>query len=297
MTENTFHTRLTCAVMITTHNRLEDLQHTCRQLRQLDPAPDEWLFTADGCTDGTAEWLRHEFPEAILFVNDPGQGSVPSRDRMLRETGCELVLSLDDDSYPLDSNALQVLEEFFSSNPKVAIASLPQRTDEYPETHGQEDFGNIHPVGSYSSCAVCLRREAYLSTEGYPHFFFHIYEEPDFTLQALDSGWEAIWFPHVVIRHHYSPVGRNELSIHQRHSRNECWSALMRCPSPWMPLILLGKTASQARYAARRGWDWLCREPGWWFQALAGAPKVWRHRRPVRRESYRAWLRAMRKGS
>jgi GT2 family glycosyltransferase len=279
--------------MITTHNRLDDLHRTCARLRELIPAPDEWLFTADGCNDGTEEWLRSEFPEALISVNHPGVGSVPSRDRMIRAATCDLILSLDDDSYPLDVHAISLLKDFFRRNPDVALASFPQRTDEYPETHGQEDFGAIRPVGSYSSCAVCLRKVSYLETHGYPHFFSHVYEEPDLALQLLAAGWKASWFPNVIVRHHYSSVGRNEISIHQRHARNEAWSVLMRCPMPWMPLILLGKAISQARYAKSRGWNWLCKEPQWWWAAIIGAPRAWRFRHPVSWRAYCLWIRAI----
>jgi hypothetical protein len=92
-------------------------------------------------------------------------------------------------------------------------------------------------------------------------------------------------------------VGRNELAIHHRHARNECWSVLMRCPFPWMPFVLLGKALSQARYASTRGWYWLRQEPVWWWQAMAGIPKAWRQRQPVRWESYRLWLKAMQNGA
>lgn len=282
---------LRCAVMITTHNRLEDLKRTCYQLKKLDPSPDEWLFTADGCSDGTEEWLRTEFAEATVVVNSPGAGSVPSRDRMIRAANSDLILSLDDDSYPLEVNAIHVLKEFFRGHEDVALASLPQRTDEYPETHGQEDFGELRPVGSYSSCAACIRRRAYLETDGYAHCFGHMYEEPDFALQAMAAGWKILWLPEVIIRHHYSPVGRYELAIHHRHSRNEVWSVLMRCPWPWMPLVIVGKAASQARYAARRGPTWLMQEPTWWAAALRGARKALRYRKPIRWADYRNWIR------
>src|SRR5450756_2292071 len=85
------------SVMITTHNRLSDLQRTLAVLAQLDPAPLEVLITADGCTDGTEEFVQTEYPEAKLIINSFGRGSVASRDRMMREASGDLVLSLDDD--------------------------------------------------------------------------------------------------------------------------------------------------------------------------------------------------------
>jgi len=115
---------MTFSIMITTRNRAADLRRTCRVLRTLNPAPLEILITADGCTDDTIQMLKANALEMEdgrwktdegsqkaevggqtisnvemlenrsqevgsgtlrLFVNEVGQGSVASRDRMMRE--------------------------------------------------------------------------------------------------------------------------------------------------------------------------------------------------------------------
>ena len=285
--------QLTCAVMITTHNRLEDLQHTCNQLRNLDPAPDEWLFTADGCEDGTAAWLKQEFPDATLFVNNPGQGSVASRDQMLRKANSDLVLALDDDSYPCEINAIERLKVFHASAPAVAVSTFPQRSEEYPETLEQECFPELGETGSFPNSGACFVTKIYCTLPGFPRFFFHAFEEPDYVLQCIEAGYRVFHSNRVTIRHHFTSVGRDERRTHHRHARNECWSVLMRCPMPWMPLVLFGKALSQLRYSCRRGGAWLIREPAWWYQAALGTLQALSHRRPVSWNSYRTWLTAM----
>jgi glycosyltransferase involved in cell wall biosynthesis len=93
---------MTFAIMITTHNRCADLRRTCAALTSLSPPPDEVLICADGCTDGTLSMVRREFPGFVVLENDKRQGSVASRDRMLRLATSDVVISLDDDSYPID---------------------------------------------------------------------------------------------------------------------------------------------------------------------------------------------------
>src|ERR1017187_1715356 len=127
--------------MITTRNRAEDLRRTCRVLRELNPAPLEVLITADGCTDDTVKMLKLEAPGSRLWVNEAARGSVASRDRMMREARGDLVLALDDDSYPEQTDCINRIVPLFEQNPKLAIAHFPQRTDEYPETLAQKDFG------------------------------------------------------------------------------------------------------------------------------------------------------------
>ena len=71
--------------MITTKNRAGDLRRTCRVLLQLNPALGEVLITADGCIDNTVDVASRELSGVRLFVNELGEGSVVSRDRMIRE--------------------------------------------------------------------------------------------------------------------------------------------------------------------------------------------------------------------
>src|SRR5439155_235395 len=191
------------SIMITTRNRAGELRRTIQMLGKLDPSPDEILITADGCTDDTAEFVSSALPNAKLIVNQSAIGSVASRDRMMREAKGDLVLALDDDSYPEQSHCVS---------------------------------------------------------------------------------------PIVTIRHHYAGRARDEIGIHHRHARNEFWSTLMRCPFPPLLAMLAWRVFSQFRYACKRGWSWVVREPWWWGQAAVGFPYFLRKRKPVSWGAYRRWL-------
>lgn len=277
------------SVMITTSNRLEELQRTLEMLGKLDPAPDEVLITADGCTDGTAEFLS-AMPNVKFIVNQPSKGSVASRDRMMREAQGDLVLALDDDSYPEQADCIDRIIPFFKQRPKLAVLHFPQRTDEYPETLAQSNYAPEHPTRSFASSGAVLRRSTYLQLPGFEPRFFHMYEEPDYGLQCTAAGYEVVFSPAVTIRHHYSGQARDEICIHHRHARNEFWSTLMRCHFPFATGMLAWRVASQFRYACKRGWSWVVREPLWWVQALAGIPYCLRKRRPVSWAGYKRWL-------
>ena len=72
---------------------------------------NEILIVADGCTDGTADFVRQRHPEARLFVHEKGRGSIPSRNEMAAATTCDIFLSLDDDSHPIEADAIERLAE------------------------------------------------------------------------------------------------------------------------------------------------------------------------------------------
>ncbi len=282
---------MTVSVMIATKNRPADLRRVCCVLRQLNPTPLEILITADGCTDETVALVKAEMPNAKMIVNAKGKGSVASRDRMMREARGDLVLALDDDSYPEQLDCIARFAPIFEKRPQLAVLHFPQRSDEYPATLEQQEFGPERLTHSFASSGAVLRRSTYLQLPGFESRFFHMYEEPDYALQCVAAGYDVLFSPAVTIRHHYSGEVRSEMRNHHHHARNEFWSVLLRCPFPYAPGVAIYRPLSQLRYAWRRGLAWVIREPAWWWQAMAGVPYCLRKRCAVSWAGYKRWLR------
>lgn len=285
-------TKMRVTVMITTRNRAVDLRRTLDRLHRMSPAADEILVTADGCSDDTVAMLRADFPQCQLLVNDAGLGSIASRDRMLRMATGELVLSLDDDSYPVADDFFQKLLPLFAAHPEAAVITFSELRDD--ETASKTLKSGGYYVSAYPNGAAAMRRADYLATGGFPSFFVHAYEEPDYALQVYSHGG-AVWFePSLVIRHHYSQANRDHLRIHHLHARNELWSVWMRCPWLWIPMVALFRLWRQLGFAWSEGPSWVVREPLWWWNALKGLVHCHRNRCPVRLKTYFAWMRLAR---
>ena len=281
---------MTLSVMITTKGRLEELRRTYGILQQLNPPPLEVLITRDGCTEDVVAAVKGELPGARVFVNEIGLGSVASRDRMMRAARGDLVLALDDDSYPEQLDCVARIVPTFEQQPNLAVLHFPQRTDEYPETLAQTDFGPERLTRTFPNSGAVLRRSMYLRLAGFESRFFHAYEEPDYALQCVADGYDVLFSPVITIRHHYSGETRDEIRIHYLHARNEFWSTVMRCPFPFAIGIAAWRVFSQFRYACKRGWSWVLREPNWWREALVGISYCLRKRKPVSWAAYKRWL-------
>src|SRR5438477_7004135 len=248
--------------MITTRNRAEDLQRTCEIIAALNPPPLEVLITVDGCcADNTMNVIRRHVPHATVIVNKNARGSVACRDAMMRQARGDLVFALDDDSYPQQMDCIALVSRFFEKKPKLAVLHFPQRTDEYPETLMQPNFGPEHLTRSFANSGAVLRRSTYLQLLGFESRFFHMYEEPDYALQCVAAGYEVLFSPIVTVRHHYSGQVRSEMRNHHRHARNEFWGVLLRCPFPYAPGVAFYRALSQFWYACQRGLRWGIREP------------------------------------
>jgi len=284
----------TCAIIIPTHNRREDLSRTLAVLANLAPQPAEIIVAADGCTDGTVDWLRSSYPRIRVLVHEHAIGSVPSRNELVAAGTCDILISIDDDSYPLATDFVARVADLFAKNPRLAAVSCPQRSDEFPETLDAVDFGAPRFVGSYVNCAAAIRRTVFLELGGYVGRFVHAYEEPDLVLRCVSAGWQVRFEPSLLIRHHFTSVLRNEMRTHQRHARNELWSVLLRCPSPQLFVVAIFRIVRQFGYAWKRGLGWAMREPMWWLAALRGLPQCLRERNPLPWAKYRAWMELVR---
>jgi GT2 family glycosyltransferase len=284
------------SIIITTQNRCVDLRLTCLRISSLRPIPHEVLICADGCSDGTVEMVRSEFSGFLLCENKIALGSVASRNHLLRSATGDVVVSLDDDSYPLDEDFLSKLSDLFTKHPEAAVISLPEIRDDGSFSHAlKTDKTPGHYVSAYANCAAAMRREFYLQQPGFPDFFRHMYEEPDYALQCYAAGL-AVWFePSLKIRHHQSAVGRERVKRHQQNARNELWSVWMRCPWPWICVVSLFRILTQFRAACSQGFTLALREPVWWYQALAGIGNCLRARRPVPWSRYYSWMRLARR--
>ena len=277
--------------MITTRNRAEDLQRTCEIIAALNPPPIEALITVDGCpANNTMNVIRRHVPRATVIINKNARGSVACRDVMMRQARADLVFALDDDSYPEQMDCIALVSPLFEKQPKLAVLHFPQRSDEYPETLSQTESAPEHLTRSFANSGAVLRRSTYLQLPGFEPRFFHMYEEPDYGLQCVAAGYDVLFSPVIRIRHHYSGKARDEIHTHHRHARNELWSTLMRCPFPFALAILTWRVFSQFRYACKRGWSWIIREPAWWCQTLTGIPYCLQKRAPVSWASYKRWL-------
>jgi GT2 family glycosyltransferase len=283
------------SAMITTHNRCEELRRTLTKLLELDPSADEILVCADGCTDGTIEMVRQGFPECRLLENKEPLGSIFSRDRMLRVAQSEIVASFDDDSYPLDKDFFAQLGRLFMEHHSAAVISFPEIRDGGACAHSTKSPSSPpHLVSAYANCAAAMVRDIYLRVGGYPIFFKHAYEEPDYALQCYASGYRVYFDARVRIRHHQSPKNRSSLSTHRFNARNELWSVLIRCPFPQLIVVALFRIWRQFRYACSEGMTWVIREPLWWWSALLGIPNCLRHRRSIDWLTYYAWMKLAR---
>ena len=182
---------LTSSVALPSYNRQEDLARTCEQLAELVPAPEAVIVVLDGCTDGSREMLESRFPFVVVVVNPRSRGSVVSRDVAFQMVTSDLIVSLDDDSYPMDKDFLARISDLFLANPEVGVMTFPAIHDNgKPEVPAMSPDSPARTVASYLSASAVIRRSyvtaAFLTRCG---FFSSIARgEVDLSIQCYAAG-------------------------------------------------------------------------------------------------------------
>lgn len=282
---------MTFSVMIVTRNRAARLIDTLDQIARLHPQPLEILVCADGCTDDTATLVREKHPRVTLVTNPSPLGSVASRHRILGLAKGDWVLSVDDDSYPLSADFWTHAVELMDAHPEAAVFTFPELRDDgqYSQPNKTPDSPRRY-VAAYANCAALMDRKFYLAQPGFPGFFGHMYEEPDYALQCYAAG-KSVWFePSLPFRHHRLTGGRQWMKRHHSNARNELWSVWLRCPLWLLPAVSVFRVLRQFQSAFRTQRSWILAEPLWWAQALLGIPHCLRNRKAVAPRIYQAWL-------
>ncbi len=239
--------------------------------------------------------LASEFPGIKIIENAAAQGSIPSRDRAFRMASGDLIISLDDDSYPLDPEFVRKVKELAQSFPHVGVFTFPEvLNDDQSVTSEPMPEATPKYVRDYPNCAAVMRRHLYGEIARYPVFFSHAYAESDYSLQVYANGYAVRFEPSLLIRHHFTPKERNMQTRHWLNARNELWSVLLRCPMPYVLVLAPLRVIRQFAFALGKGYGWWSREYKWWLPAAAGVRRCLAERKPIPWKIYSAWLRLAR---
>jgi len=239
--------------------------------------------------------LARNFPHFSILRNTEARGSVYSRDRMLRVAHGEIVVSLDDDSYPIRTDFLQRLTQVFDDHPEAAVVVFSELRPGVAPSKSRARHSRGCYVGAYANCGAAMRRQVYLNLPGFPTFFEHMYEEPDYAAQCYAAGY-GVWFePSLEIFHRQSETNREVIQRHHLNARNELWSVWLRCSWKWLPLVTAYRAARQLVHASAQGAQWVMREPAWWREAFKGIGLCREQRRAMPWQTYYRWMRLARR--
>jgi GT2 family glycosyltransferase len=283
------------SAVIVTWNRREALDTVLDRLAELPVA--EVVVVDNGSDDGTAAAVRTRGGNVRVLEQGENLG-ISGRNRGAREATGELLLMLDDDSYPLPG-AIEALVERFERDPRLGAAGgLVRDVDPSGEVVRSTELGTFDwwlrsgregdpppegfPAFFFPEGASLLRRNAYLEVGGFFEPYFYLSSEIDLATRLLAAGWDVRYVPQAAFDHLKAPGGRASDRALYFRIRNHLWYLWLRFPAHVALTRSLGYLAFDLFDASYQ------RHPGAWARAVRDAwtqrALVRGHRRPVPRD-------------
>lgn len=214
------------SILITTKNRLEDLQLTLQKISYLLERNDvECLIFDDASTDATIEFLKENYPTIQLYKNTKSKGLIHNRNYLLNNCKGKYAISLDDDSNFITDNSLEIIDNHFRTNEKCGvIACRIFWGKEEPLTfHSNEVVGRVN---GFVGCGHVWNLKAWRSIPNYPEWYFFYGEEDFASLQLLKKGLEIHYVPEILVHHRVNVSERKndkDYQIRRRRSLRSAW--------------------------------------------------------------------------
>jgi GT2 family glycosyltransferase len=203
------HSPVPLAVVIPTYNRGTAVLSVLEKIEACDPRPAEIWIHVD-LSDGILEQdIKDRFPYVRVLTSPTRLGPGGGRHRCLQACTTRYAVSFDDDSYPVDRDFFNIVEQLFLKHARVAIieANIWHR-HEPKKARSDSSFA----IPSYIGCGCAVRLAAYRQVRGYlPRPVPYGMEEMDVSLQLFEAGWQIIRseslrvFHDTELKHHTSP--------------------------------------------------------------------------------------------
>ena len=204
-------------------------------LRQFPPhLPFEVIVVDNASTDGTVEFIEHEFPEVTFIKNTANRGYAASMNQALKLAQGRYLVQLNPDTI-VQENTFDALVSFMEQHLKVGICGpkvlnpdgtmqkscrrgestplaviaqfsglarlFPNNPQLAQYTMGFLDENETHPVAGVSGSCMLVRREVVGQIGYLDEQFFAFQEDADYCFRARQAGWLVYYVPTAQIIH------------------------------------------------------------------------------------------------
>lgn len=213
------------AIGIPTYNRSPVLLETLATIQQQDPKPDEIIVVdqSNWYPDGAREGIEALAEQGVIRYFRQETPNLPmARNRVLRETDCDIAIFIDDDVELAPGFVAAHAENFNDESVwavcggiterDIAVRPLVERTWVKVLDYRKFDPGwhiRIEDFGSLKGCNHAVRRSAVLGLGGYDEGYSGVAlrEESDLAMRILRAGGRIVFDPEARLHHLRAPAG------------------------------------------------------------------------------------------
>ncbi len=290
------------SVIIITYNRLKDLIDLINNLQEQTFSDFEIIVVDNDSQDETAQVIPNKFPN-IHFVANPFNAGVPGgRNIGIRQATGEYLVFIDNDA-EIDPEFLQQVITMFKKFPDVGILTFKvlnyytKEIDWGSWIYNSELQNITSPIAvqSFTGGAWAMRKSVVDKIGLMWDDLFFMHEEKEYSLRALNAGFQILFTPQIKVYHKISP--QNRYQVDERFFyygiRNEIWIYLKNVPWKFTIPHLLFVGFAGGLYALRKGFfKQYLKGVG---EGVAHSGKALKLRKPIKDETYRKYLKLLNK--
>jgi GT2 family glycosyltransferase len=217
------------SIVVLSHNKQRELVECLGSVRRLRKPPAALIVVDNASSDGSAEAVERDFPEAQLISCRRNHGAAGGRNIGARRAETDFIVFLDDDA-ELMEDALAALGDALSRHPEAGIvcgktfgrddrrlmsAGLSVdlgRARIVDIGAGEADRGQHDEPQFVDACgafAFAIRRSAFERLGGFDEGYNpYGWEDVDLCLRARRAGIGTLYWPAAVFRHKGTRQGR-----------------------------------------------------------------------------------------
>ena len=224
------------SVIIVNYNVKYFLEQALFSLRKASQGLEvEYIVIDNNSTDGSAEYVRNNFPWVKLIANSENLGFGRANNQGLLIAKGQYLLIVNPDTV-VGENTLKILIEQLRSNPQIGVTG-PKIIDKegkfelscrrgfptpfaafskitglavlFPKSKlfAKYNLTYLDPdltceVDSLSGCFMLLKREVYEEVGGFDEDFFLYGEDIDWCYRIKKAGWKILYYPQAEVIHY-----------------------------------------------------------------------------------------------
>lgn len=238
------------SAVIPTRGRIDRLEKALDSVRkQVGLAPVE-LIVVDDAANPPLPDLGGDV--TVVPFKSP-VGACMARNAGVRAAKGDLLLFMDDDAELETTDVLSRSVAWFEARPKLAAVGYRQLTTD-GRVHWLQPCGSEVPAvsGMFYSFGCIIRRAAFEHVGGFNELFGYYHEEDELSLKFFAAGYEIIFDPELLVRHHEDLMHRDLTRIYRQKIRNSFIGILQHYPSFSIPAYLARRLKQYSALYGRR---------------------------------------------
>jgi GT2 family glycosyltransferase len=221
------------SVILLNLNRVKETQTCLKKIIEWNDPSIEIIVVEQGDNINVIQMLT-EFPQVIVINTHLNIGLEGWNIGCMRATG-EILLIIDDDSYPISNNVNNTVRDLFNKNHDVAVI-VPKIVNKDGTQWPRFLNDKVQQVVGFTGNAWFIRSDIFKKIGYYPKDYFMFFNEMSIAPKILDIGCRIIYCPEIVFFHLAPPTSRLNAWRIYLFTRNSIWNTFRFDPFYLLPV-------------------------------------------------------------